>query len=147
MPINQTENLSDIWKESIPNAAYLASVVVGTFVKKSDNYDNIPLEYYWSKDIEDKHYDPMLTFSCTPEVMKFFIYYLDTHYPYNKYSQVAVEDFEYGGMENTSCTTLIDQYFHNKEVIPDYTSDTEVVRHELAHQYSLQGYCRESTLK
>lgn len=108
---------------------------MGTFVKKSDNYDNIPLEYYWSKDIEDKHYDPMLTFSCTPEVMKFFIYYLDTHYPYNKYSQVAVEDFEYGGMENTSCTTLIDQYFHNKEVIPDYTSDTEVVRHELAHQW------------
>jgi aminopeptidase N len=124
-----------IWKEQIPNAAYLASVVVGTFVKKSGNCNDIPLEYYWSKDIEDKHFDPMLTFSCTPDVMKFFIYYLDTNYPYNKYSQVAVEDFEYGGMENTTCTTLTDQYFHNKEVLPDYTSDTEVVRHELTHQW------------
>jgi aminopeptidase N len=124
-----------IWKEPIPNAAYLASVVVGTFVKKSGSYDSIPLEYYWSKDIEEKHYDPMLTFNCTPDVMKFFVYYLHTNYPYNKYSQVAVEDFEYGGMENTSCTTLIDQYFHNEEVIPDFTSDTVVVRHELAHQW------------
>jgi len=124
-----------IWKESIPNAAYLASVVVGTFVKKTDSYEGILLEYYWGKDAEDKHYDPMLTFSCTPEVMKFFIYYLDTQYPYNKYSQVAVEDFEYGGMENTTCTTLNDQYFHNKELSLDYTFDTEVVRHELAHQW------------
>ena len=50
-------------------------------------------------------------------------------------SQVAVEDFEYGGMENTTCTTLTDQYFHDKVVVPDYTSDNIVVRHELAHQW------------
>jgi len=133
---NKSDKKSEwIWKEPIPNSAYLVSVVVGTFVKKSDRYNNIPLEYYWGKDIEDKQYDPMLTFSCTPDVMKFFVYYLDTNYPYNKYSQVAVEDFEYGGMENISCTTLMDLYFHNKEVLPDYTRDVVVLRHELAHQW------------
>jgi aminopeptidase N len=37
-------------------------------------------------------------------MMKYFEEYLSTSYPYSKYSQVAVEDFDFGDMENTSCT-------------------------------------------
>jgi aminopeptidase N len=46
------------------------------------------------------------SFSDTPDMIKFFEDYLNTAYPYSKYTQVVVEDFDYDGMENTSCTTL-----------------------------------------
>jgi aminopeptidase N len=46
-----------------------------------------------------------------------------------------VEDFDYGGMENTSCTTLPSDLFHDKDALPNYTWDDEVIRHELVHQW------------
>ena len=62
-------------------------------------------------------YDAMLTFRDTPNVMRFFIEYFGTAYPYEKYSQVAVDDFEFGGMENASCTTLTRNILHDKRAI------------------------------
>ena len=77
----------------------------------------------------------MMTFKSTPNIIEFFEKYLDTKYPYNKYSQVAVDDFDFGGMENASCTTLTRNFLHDKKASIDYTGDIEVVCHELAHQW------------
>ena len=49
--------------------------------------------------------------------MRFFIEYFGTAYPYEKYSQLAVDDFEFGGMENASCTTLTRNILHDKRAI------------------------------
>jgi aminopeptidase N len=46
------------------------------------------------------------TFGETPQMMMFFESYFNFDYPYPKYAQTTVKDFEYGGMENTRCTTL-----------------------------------------
>jgi aminopeptidase N len=43
---------------------------------------------------------PSDTLSSELDLGTLFAYYI------NRYAQVAVEDFEIGGMENTSCTTL-----------------------------------------
>jgi aminopeptidase N len=67
--------------------------------------------------------------------MKFFEDYFGVKYPYGKYSQVIVEDFELGGMENTSCTTFTKNILHDEKVLPDYITDVLVVVHELAHQW------------
>ena len=138
--VDNMKKIEWIWKESSPNQTYVTSVVVGTFKVKQEAYleeadRNIPLYYYWPLDIEGKEYDPQLTFGETVSLMKFFESYLYTNYPYEKYSQVMVEDFDYGGMENTSCTTLPSDILHGSEVLPNYTWDKEVVRHELAHQW------------
>jgi aminopeptidase N len=124
-----------IWREETPISTYLTSVVIGTFSHAEDKYGKIPLFYYWPRDIENKNYEPMLTFKSTPNVIEFFQKYLDTKYPYSKYSQVVVDDFDFGGMENASCTTLGRNYLHDKKASVDYTGDIEVVCHELAHQW------------
>ena len=77
----------------------------------------------------------MLTYGDTPNYLKFLKNILGVNYPYEKYSQVAVDDFDYGGMENASCTTLEGEVFHDKNALPNYTFDDEVVIHELAHQW------------
>jgi hypothetical protein len=64
--------------------------------------------------------------------------YLDTAYPYSKYAQVVVEDFDYDGMENTSCTTLYEDVLADQKIrdlLDDYANRNYVIAHELAHQW------------
>ena len=129
------------WIERKAVSTYLTSVVIGNFSHDKKDYNsiqngnNVPLHYYWPKDIESLGYDAMLTFEDTPNIMKIFKEYFGTEYPYEKYSQVAVDNFEFGGMENASCTTLTRNILHDKRASVDYTFDLFVVAHELAHQW------------
>src|SRR5712664_752751 len=55
-------------------------------------------------------------------------------YPYPRYAQVFVADFIFGGMENTSATTLTDSVLLDERAAIDYDIDS-LVSHELAHQW------------
>ena len=55
-------------------------------------------------------------------------------YPYDKYAQIFVGEFIFGGMENTTATTLTDVVLMDKRAAIDYDCDT-LVAHELAHQW------------
>lgn len=123
-----------IWTESTPTPAYLTSVVIGKFNMMEDSYGKIALQYYWPINIP-KNYDPMLTFKETPQIIKFFEEYTQTAYPYKKYWQIAVDKFEFGGMENTNCTTLTSDVLHDKRASLDYSRDIIIIAHELAHQW------------
>ncbi len=115
------------WSEANPHAAYLALVVVGKYAETTDGN----LQYYVPP---ERKQDASRTFDQTPNMVKFFEDYLGTKYPYEKYAQVAVQDFVYGGMENSSCTTLTLDTLHDKKAHLDFTSD-HLVSHELAHQW------------
>ena len=84
--------------EPNPNLSYLTSIVIGKFHTKNIDYDDgrIALQYYWPVDITENQ--SMLTFKETPKILNFFEEYFGIKYPYKKYSQVTVEDFEFGGM-------------------------------------------------
>ena len=49
-----------VWKESEPISTYLTSIVIGKFKSETTHYlrngneEGIPLEYYWSSEIEQK---------------------------------------------------------------------------------------------
>src|SRR6185503_11139078 len=116
------------WSESNPHPAYLTSVIIGNY---SQTADNGLMQYYVP---HDRKQDAARSFEHTPEMMKFFEEYLGTKYPFEKYSQVAVQDFVYGGMENASCTVLTQDTLHDKKAHLDFTSDY-LVSHELAHQW------------
>jgi len=55
-------------------------------------------------------------------------------YPYPRYAQVFVADFIFGGMENTSATTLTDTVLLDERAAIDHDVDS-LVSHELAHQW------------
>jgi aminopeptidase N len=115
------------WREENPHSSYLVSVVVGKYVEINEGN----LYHYVSP--EHAH-DAKRTFDRTAEMVEFFEDYLGTKYPFAKYSQVCVQDFVYGGMENSSCTTLTQDTLHDKKAHADFTSDY-LVSHELAHQW------------
>lgn len=115
------------WQESNPHPAYLTSMVVGKYVEINEGN----LYYYVPP---EKAHDAKRSFDRTGEMVHFFEEYLGTKYPYAKYSQVCVQDFVYGGMENSSCTTLTLDTLHDKKAHADFSSDY-LVSHELAHQW------------
>ena len=120
------------WVEPNPHSAYLTSVVIGKFVEIKEIHNNgIELIYYVPEGKEDQI---ERSFEHTAHMIRFFEKYFDTKYPYSKYSQATVEDFIYGGMENSSCTTLTIDTLHDKKAHLDFTSD-HLVSHELAHQW------------
>ena len=85
----------------------------------------------------------MRYFGLTPDMMRTFVEITGVEYPFEKYAQVAVHDFIYGGMENISATTLVDTRFPDERSEEDYAArysrpdknHIELVAHELAHMW------------
>ena len=55
-------------------------------------------------------------------------------YPWSRYAQVVVADFIFGGMENTTATTMYEYILLDERAALDVSSD-DLVAHELAHQW------------
>lgn len=119
------------YRESVPHSSYLISLVVGVFSKLEDECDGLPVEYYVEPGREEEGWR---SFGRTPDMIRHFARLLECPFPYEKYAQVAVRRFMFGGMENTSATTQTDGTLHDARAALDFSSD-DLVAHELAHQW------------
>ena len=119
------------WRENFPMVAYLISFVVGEYVKVEDSYKDIPVNYWVYKDNQK---EAMRSFGLTPDMMKYFGEVTGVEYPYEKYDQIIVDDFMFGGMENITLTHNTDRTMYDQFAAPDVSSDG-LVAHELAHQW------------
>ena len=119
------------WYQSVPHATYLTSVVAGEYAELRDEWDGIPILYYVPPGREE---DGREVFKNTPDMMKFFSERTGVRYPYAKYSQVFVQDFIFGGMENVSATTLTDSALYDERARLDADADP-LIAHEIAHQW------------
>lgn len=120
------------WKTLKPHSTYLVMLGIGEYHIIKDKYKNIPVDYYvYKENIEDAK----RCFKLTPDMIKFFSNVTGFEYPWEKYSQILLDNFMYGGMENTSATTLNDlRAVYDKRTEIDY-QNTGLVAHELAHQW------------
>ncbi len=119
------------WKMSEPHASYLLTLVAGEFSVLEDDAGGVPLTYYVPKGREE---DGERTFDKTPQMVSYFGELVGVKYPWNKYAQVVVSDFIFGGMENTTATTFYEYVLLDKRAAIDITSD-DIIAHELAHQW------------
>ena len=118
------------YKMDVPHSTYLTSFVIGTYDKVSDKYGEIPLGFYvykGLKPIANKAYGK------TKDMFVIFEELTGIAYPYNKYDQTMVANFNFGGMENITATTMADTEIMLAEIIPGAVED--LVSHELAHSW------------
>jgi len=120
------------WQQNQVHPTYLMTLAVGDFAKIEDRWHDIPVEYYVEKGREE---DAKRTMGKTPQMMEFFSQQFGYPYPYPKYAQVAVADFIFGGMENTSTTLLTDRCLLDERAMLDQRRAESLVAHELAHQW------------
>ena len=119
------------WSQELEHPTYLMSLVAGEYTEIRDDWNGTPIVYYSPPGRED---DTRRAFDKTPKMMRFFTERTGTPYPWAKYSQVTVADFIFGGMENTSATTMTDSLLHDERAHLDFSTDS-IVAHELAHQW------------
>ncbi len=118
------------WKQSQPHAAYLMTLVVGSFAMEQETWRNKPVLYYGPNDRKD---ELKPTFANTPKMLDFFSDKLGVEYAWDKYAQVCCYQFG-GGMENTSATTLGENALLDERARLDGDMDG-LISHELAHQW------------
>ena len=119
------------WRENFPMVAYLISFVVGEFEKVEDSYKDIPVNYWVYK---ENRKETNRSFGLTTDMMKVFGDLSGIEYPYEKYDQIIVDNFMFGGMENITLTHNTDRTMHDEFASPDVSSEG-LVAHELAHQW------------
>lgn len=119
------------WLQRKPHVNYLIALVVGRFAKLESTYRDIPLGFYAPQSQREFAAN---SFRDTADIMAFFEDEIGVPYPWDKYDQVAVLDFHYGGMENTSLTVLTDRTLFGEET-ENLRDSRGLVAHELAHQW------------
>lgn len=119
------------WKENYPMVAYLISFVVGEYEKVEDSYKNIPVNYWVYK---ENRKETNRSFGLTTDMMRVFNELTGIPYPYEKYDQIIVDEFMFGGMENITLTHNTDRTMYDQYAAPDVSSEG-LVAHELAHQW------------
>ncbi|MGD1716712.1 M1 family aminopeptidase [Dapis sp. BLCC M172] len=120
------------WMQKQVHPTYLMTLAVGKFAEIQDEWNGIPVTYYVEKKRQD---DARRTMGKTPQMIEFFSQEFGYKYPYPKYAQVCVNDFIFGGMENTSTTLLTDRCLLDERAALDNYNSESLVAHELAHQW------------
>ena len=120
------------WSQQQVHPTYLMTLAVGDFAEIRDEWQGKPVTYYVEKGRED---DAKRTMDKTPRMIEFFSQKFGYPYPYPKYAQVCVDDFIFGGMENTSTTLLTDRCLLDERATLDNQRSESLVAHELAHQW------------
>ena len=120
------------WVESVPHSSYLTSIAVGPWRKVSDHAGKLPVDYYVPRSVSAA--TALRSLHLTPDMITFFGRAVGMPYPYEKYDQIVVENYVFGGMENVSATTLTDATLHSARAEQDYPSQG-LVAHELGQEW------------
>lgn len=119
------------WFQEQPHSTYLITLAAGEFSRIEDAHGKLAVDYFVeAKDVADA----ARTFANTPAMIGVFEDVTGMPFPWAKYSQVVVRDFVFGGMENTSATTMTERILFDAKAARDFSSD-DLISHELAHMW------------
>jgi aminopeptidase N len=120
------------FKMPVPHSTYLTSFIVGKYSKSNDSYKNVPLGFYVYPGRESI---TTPAFGKTKQMMRVMEELTGVDFPFNKYDQTIVANFNFGGMENITATTMADTEIF-AATFPFARSGVEdLVSHELAHSW------------
>ncbi len=119
------------YRQDVPHSSYLVTLVAGEYRRLDDRAGDVELHYFVTPGREE---DAPRTFGNTAKMIELFANKTGREYPWKRYSQITVAEFIFGGMENTSATTLTDQTLHDARAHLDFSSEP-LISHELAHQW------------
>ncbi|MCC5646150.1 M1 family metallopeptidase [Nostoc sp. CHAB 5824] len=120
------------WSQQQVHPTYLMTLAIGDFAEIQDEWNGKPVTYYVEKGREE---DAKRSMGKTPRMIEFLSQKYGYPYPFPKYAQVCVDDFIFGGMENTSTTLLTDRCLLDERAALDNRNTESLVVHELAHQW------------
>jgi aminopeptidase N len=143
-PTPEPEALGDgkaVWAFAAtkPMSTYITAIVAGEYHEVKHTYagkhGDIPLGHYCRQSlVEFLDVDELV--KVTEQGFEFFESAFDYPYPFGKYDQLYVPEYNMGAMENAGCVTLRDEYLpRSRQDRAFYEFRVEVILHEMAHMW------------
>ncbi|WP_055485255.1 aminopeptidase N [Streptomyces sp. WMMB 322] len=130
-----------LWRfEATPRiSSYITALIAGPYHSVHSTWEgggrSVPLGIYCRPSLAE-HLDADALFEVTRQGFDWFQEKFDYPYPFAKYDQLFVPEFNAGAMENAGAVTIRDQYvFRSKVTDAAYEGRAETVLHELAHMW------------
>ncbi|MFZ3497647.1 aminopeptidase N [Streptomyces sp. 5.8] len=125
--------------ETAPISTYITCVVAGPYHYVTDSYTRgdltIPLGAICRKGLA-KHFDADDVFLVTKQGFDLFHEIFDYPYPFGKYDQAFVPEYNLGAMENPGMVTFREEYiFRGKVTQASYERRSNTILHEMAHMW------------
>jgi len=120
-------------------STYITALVAGDYVEVVDEYvgkhGTIRLGHYARHSIAE-HLDHEELNKITKQGFAFFEEAFDYPYPFGKYDQAYVPEYNMGAMENAGCVTYRDEYLpRSRQTHMFYEQRANTVLHEMAHMW------------
>ena len=120
-------------------STYLVALITGPYAEWHDEYADehrtIPLGIYCRASLAE-HMDAERLFTETKQGFGFYHENFGTPYPFSKYDQLFVPEFNAGAMENAGAVTFLEDYvFRSRVTRYAYERRAETLLHEMAHMW------------
>ncbi|MQA62176.1 MAG: aminopeptidase N [Actinophytocola sp.] len=132
-----------VFEESPRISTYLVALIAGPYAEWRDEYIEedtahairIPLGIYCRASLAE-HMDAERLFTETKQGFGFYHRSFGVTYPFGKYDQLFVPEFNAGAMENAGAVTFLEDYvFRSRVTHYAYERRCETVLHEMAHMW------------
>lgn len=118
-----------------PMSTYVTALVAGPYHVVRDHHDGIDLGIYCRSTLAE-YLDAERLFTQTKQGFDFFHRAFGVRYPFGKYDQLFVPEFNAGAMENAGAVTFREEYvFRSRVTRYQYERRCETVLHEMAHMW------------
>ncbi|MCW2840653.1 MAG: pepN [Aeromicrobium sp.] len=120
-------------------STYITALIAGEYVSVTDSYqgsyDEIPLGIFCRQSVRE-HLDADDIFLITKQGFEFFEGVFEMGYPFGKYDQLFVPEYNMGAMENAGAVTFRDEMlFRSRQTVAAYESRANTILHEMAHMW------------
>lgn len=134
---------------TLPISTYITTVLAGPYFKVEDHFTmafppesthagtsvDIPLAAYCRASLAP-HFDADEIFKVTKAGLKYFNELFDYPYPFGKYDQAFVPEYNLGAMENPGLVTFTEAYLHASRATDSaYQQRANTIMHEMAHMW------------
>jgi aminopeptidase N len=123
------------FEPTVPLSTYVTALVAGPYHAVHRTHDGIDLGLYCRKTLAE-HLDSDELFAVTAQGFDFYHANFGVRYPFGKYDQLFVPEFNAGAMENAGCVTFREtDLFRGRVTEKEYERRGMKIMHELAHMW------------
>ena len=129
---------------TLPMSTYITTVLAGPYFKAEDRWQatlddgthlDVPLALYCRASMAAS-FDTEELFTLTKKGLDFFNRLFDFPYPWGKYDQAFVPEYNLGAMENPGLVTFTESYvFTSRATDAQYQGRANTLLHEMAHMW------------
>ncbi|MFC8304688.1 aminopeptidase N [Specibacter sp. NPDC057265] len=134
---------------TLPISTYITTLLAGPYFRAEDSFSmtfgpdsaqpgavlEVPLAAYCRSSLAD-NFDSAAIFAVTKAGLRYFNELFDYPYPFGKYDQAFVPEYNLGAMENPGLVTFTESYIHSSRATDtQFQQRANTIMHEMAHMW------------